>query len=89
MASSRVNDYWHLPAPAGFVEYIITKTGLSAKDQQIARNYREYYGDTEFFADKADLPVKRFRAHSGELHRRIVAVLIELAVLGWKVKFQK
>lgn len=88
MACSRINDYWHLPAPDGFVEYLITRTGLSTKDQEIARNYRTHYGDTQFFADLAQLPFKRFCAHSGEMHRRIVSVLIELAIIGWRTKYE-
>lgn len=87
-ANARVNDYWHLPAPAAFVDWLITSTGLTPEDQQIARNYRRYYGSTQYFADLMHMPLKRFSARSGEMHRRIIAVLVPLAIEGWRYKHQ-
>lgn len=86
MPSSRVNEYWHTPAPPEFADYIIGSTGLSPEDQQIARNYRAFYGDTQYFADLAGLPIKKFNQRSGDMHRRVMSALIPLAIEGWEAR---
>ena len=90
MATQRVVDYWHKPAPDGFVEYLFTAAHLRGKYLEIARNYRaETEGDTQFYADLAGLDKTDFNRKSGTMHRAIVAALIELAIDGWKARLKE
>ena len=90
MATHRIIDYWHTPAPEAFVDYVLHRAGLTGDYLRIARNYRaDPEGDTQFYADKMQLDKKDFCRKSGNMHRAVVPVLIELAIEGWKARTKK
>lgn len=89
MATQRIIDYWHTPAPEAFVEYVLRRAGLQGDYIKIARNYRaDQEGDTQFYADEAALDKKSFCRKSGTMHKAIMPVLIELAIDGWRYRTQ-
>ena len=87
--TSRVNDYYGYPAPPDFVEHMITEIGLSQRDQQLVRDLREHYGDTQFFADLANMNKSQYSQAIGSVHRAEMRELLELAIIGYKSKFGK
>lgn len=90
MATLRVVDYWHKPAPAAFVDYVLTAAHLTGDYLKIARNYRApATGDTHFYADAADMDIRNFNAKSATMHRAVVDVLINLAIDGWRARMKE
>lgn len=90
MATQRIIDYWHTPAPEAFVDYVLRRAGLVGDYLKIARNYwSEPEGDTVYYADKVCLDKKDFNRKSGTMHKAVVPVLIELAIDGWKARIKE
>lgn len=87
MATQRVIDYWQTPAPPDFVDYVLTRANLTGDYLTIAKNYRAgIKGNTDFFAEKADMDKRNFNAKSAIMHRAVMSVLIDLAIDGWKAR---
>lgn len=82
----RTLHYYQTITEPGFAKYMIEKTGLTEKQQNIAWDFRRYSGNTEFFAERAMMPVKRFNAVAAGIHMRMMDELIRLAVIGWKAE---
>ena len=83
---SRTLHYYQAIVEPGFDKHMIEQTGLNDKQQKIAWDFRKLTGDTDFYAQRADLPVKRFNAVAAEIHVRMVAELLRLAQIGWKTE---
>lgn len=86
--TDRVLRYYQYITDPAFVEHMVTETGLPEDKQKIVRDFRHYTADTEFFADRANMPVKRFNEVSAGIHRRMVDELLRLALIGWRVEQQ-
>lgn len=82
--TDRVLRYYQYITDPEFVEHMITETGLPEDKQAIVRDFRRYSAETEFYADRAGLPIKRFRDISAGIHRRMVDELLRLALIGWR-----
>lgn len=77
-------DYYQYPAPPAFVHHMLDGVGLSERDRKIAWAFRLSTGDTQFYADLAQLPLKRFSDHAAAIHRTEMAELIRLAIIGYE-----
>ena len=82
----RTVHYYQTPVARGFAEHMICENGLNPEQQQIAWDLRRYTGDTNFYAELAQLPVKRYNATSATIHQRMVSELIRLAQIGWETE---
>lgn len=83
---SRTLHYYQTIVEPGFDKHMIEQTGLNDNQQKIAWTFRKLTGDTEFYAQRAGLPVKRFNAIAAEIHMRMVAELLRLAQIGWRAE---
>lgn len=79
----RVMEHYGHPVKPDFAEYMITKTGLNERDQQLVRDLRKYQGDTQFFADLAGMTLKQYSEAMGRISKRMIDVLLELAQEGY------
>lgn len=86
--TDRVLRYYQYITDPAFVEHMVTETGLPDDKQQIVRDFRRYSADTEFYAQRAGLPLKRFNEVSAGIHRRMVDELLRLALIGWRAEQQ-
>lgn len=84
--TDRVLHYYHVITDPGFVRYMIEQTGLSPDLQRIAWDFRKHQGDTDFFAQRAGLPLKRFNATAAGIHVRLMDELLRLALIGWRAE---
>lgn len=84
----RVLHYYQFITDPEFAKYMIEGTGLSPEQQRIAWGFRKISGCTEFFAERAQLPVKRFNAITAQMHMRMMDELIRLALIGWRAEKQ-
>ena len=82
----RTLHYYQAITDPDFAKYMIEETGLSEGQQRIAWDFRRYTGNTEFFAERAALPVKRFNAVAAGIHVRMVDELLRLALIGWRAE---
>lgn len=79
----RVLHYYKTPTAPGFAAYMIEQTGLSPEQQEMVRDLRKYTGDTQFFADMANLPLKRYNATMACINMRMENEILRLAQIGW------
>ena len=84
--TDRVLHYYHVITDPAFARYMIEQTGLSPELQKIAWDFRKFQGNTEFFADRAGLPAKRFNATAAGIHMRLMDELLRLALIGWRAE---
>ena len=84
MPSLRVIQYYKFPVDPDFARHMIDDIGLSDRDRELAWDLRRKCGDTQFYADEADLPIKTYNEATGRIHRRMVEELIRLAQIGYK-----
>ena len=84
--TDRTLHYYQAIVDPKFVEHMITETGLNRDQQRIAWDFRRFSGDTGFYADRAQLPVKRFNAVAAGIHVRMMDELLRLAQIGWKTE---
>ena len=82
----RTLHYYQAIVEPGFAEHMIEETGLNDEQQQIAWDFRRFWGNTKFFAERARLPDKRFNEIAAEIHMRMVAELLRLAQIGWRAE---
>lgn len=82
----RTVQYYQTPTAPGFARHMIEDTGLSPEQQAMAWDLRHLTGNTEFYADRAKLPLKRYNATMARIHPRMIAELIRLAQIGWVVE---
>lgn len=82
----RVLHYYQTPTDPEFARYMIERTGLNPEQQAMVRDFRAYSGPTEFFAERAQLPLKRFNATAAAIHVRMVDELLRLALIGWRAE---
>ena len=87
--TSRVNAYYGHPARPEFVEHMITGIGLTERDQQLVRDLRSYDGDTQFFADLANMSSKQYSQVIGNIHRREMDELLRLAQIGFTTELRQ
>lgn len=87
--TDRVLHYYKTPTAPGFAAYMIEQTGLSKEQQQMVNDLRRYCGDTQFFADRAKLPLKRYNATMAGINMRLEAEILRLAQIGWAVEQQR
>ena len=87
--TDRVLHYYHVITDPAFAKYMIEQTGLSPELQKIAWDFRRYQGSTDFFADRANLPLKRFNATAAGIHIRLMDELLRLALIGWRAENNK
>lgn len=80
----RTLHYYQTITDPEFAVHMIEDTGLNAAQQQIAWDFRKYTGDTEFYADRAKLPIKKFNAVAAQIHTRLMDELLRLALIGWR-----
>lgn len=85
----RVLHYYHSITDPAFAAYMIEQTGLTPDQQKIAWSFRRDLGPTQYFADKARLPVKRFNDVAAGIHMRMMDELIRLALIGWRAEQNK
>lgn len=85
----RVLHYYQTPTAPAFAQYMIECTGLNAEQQQLVRNLREHSGDTQYFADLAQLPVKRYNATMASINQRMESELLRLAQIGWEAERER
>lgn len=86
--TERVLHYYQTITDPAFARHMIEETGLTDDQKKMAWDFRRKTGNTEFFAERAKLPVKRFNAVSAQIHMRMVDELIRLAQIGWKTEKQ-
>lgn len=84
--TDRVLHYYQSITAPDFARHMIEETGLTKDQQRIAWDFRKFTGSTEFFAERARLPVKRFNAIAAGIHIRMVDELLRLALIGWRVE---
>lgn len=84
--TDRVLHYYQAITDPAFAKYMIEQTGLSPQLQEIAWDFRNYQGDTDFFADRAQMPLKRFNATAAGIHIRLMDELLRLALIGWRTE---
>ena len=84
----RTLHYYQAITDPAFATHMIAETGLSPEQQRIAWDFRRHTGSTEFFADRARMPVKRFNAVSARIHMRMMDELLRLAQIGWRAEKQ-
>lgn len=84
--TDRVLHYYHVITDPAFARYMIEQTGLSPELQRIAWDFRKYQAGTDFFADRAGLPLKRFNATAAGIHIRLMDELLRLALIGWRAE---
>lgn len=87
--TDRVLHYYHVITDPAFAKYMIEQTGLSPELQKIAWDFRRYQGSTDFFAGRANLPLKRFNATAAGIHIRLMDELLRLALIGWRAENNK
>ena len=87
--TDRVLHYYQTITDPEFVKYMIEETGLNNNQQKIAWDFRVYTGDTQFYADRAMLPIKRFNEVSAGIHKRMMDELLRLALIGWRAEKSK
>lgn len=80
MPKLQVVHYLQAACGPEFAEYIFTRTGLSPRDQAIARRFRrDEIGDTAYYAEQAGMPRKLFNEVCRGIFRQIMHELIRLA----------
>lgn len=62
---------------------MIEQTGLNTEQQKMVRDLRRYSGDTQFFADMAGMPLKRYNATMANVNMRLESEILRLAQIGW------
>lgn len=82
--TNRVLTYYQTPVDPDFAAHMIDGIGLSARDREIAWDLRRKTGDTQFFADEAEIPLRTYNEAVGNIHRRMMAELIRLAQIGYR-----
>lgn len=83
---NRVISYYHQCIDPGFVKHMIDETGLSDRDKSIVRLMREYWADTQFYADSIGMPAKAFNEAVSGIHRRMMDELFRLALIGFRAE---
>jgi len=86
--TDRVLHYYQTITDPGFAKYMIEETGLNSEQQQIAWSFRRKNGNTQYFADRALLPIKRFNDVAAGIHIRMMDELLRLALIGWRTEQQ-
>lgn len=86
--TDRVLHYYQTITDPEFARHMIEETGLNEFQQGIAWDFRETTGDTQFYADRAMLPVKRFNETAAGIHKRLMDELLRLALIGWRAEQQ-
>lgn len=81
---NRLIGYYQYPVPPAFAHHMLDGIGLSPEDRKIAWAFRLSTGDTQFYADLARLPKKRFSERAAGIHQAEMAELIRLAQLGFQ-----
>lgn len=84
--TDRALYYYQAITDPEFARYMIEQTGLSPEMQKIAWDFRRYRESTEFFANRADLPLKLFNAKAARMHMRLMDELLRLALIGWRAE---
>lgn len=84
--TDRVVNYYQTPVPPGFAKHMIEETGLNEKQRKMVQAWRNFTGDTDFYAEASGLPLKRYNAIAAKVHIRMVDELLRLAVIGWKTE---
>lgn len=82
----RTLHYYQAIVEPGFDKHMIEQTGLTADQQKIAWDFRRHTGDTDFYAQHARMPVKRFNAVAANIHMRMMGELLRLAQIGWRAE---
>ena len=80
----RIVSYWQTPVPPGFADHMIKETGLSERDQGLVAALRTSTGDTQYYADRAEMPLRAYNEAVANANRHTMRELIRLAVLGWQ-----
>lgn len=84
--TGRALDYYQVITDPDFAKHMITETGLTEKQQEIARSFRDYTAETKYYADLAGMPLKKFNAVSAGIHRRMMDELFRLALIGYRAE---
>lgn len=85
MPSQRVYEYWREPVGKDFEHHMICETDLSEEDQKLCWDMRKgCYGNTEYYAEKAKMPVKLYTERVRHIFRRVMPELIRLAEIGYR-----
>lgn len=82
----RTLHYYQAIVEPGFDKHMIEENGFSVDQQKIAWDFRRHTGNTDFFAQRAQLPVKRFNAVAASIHMRMMGELLRLAQIGWRAE---
>lgn len=78
----RTVHYYQTPVSPEFAKHMIEETGLSERDQKIAWTLRRKTGDTQYYADVLQMPVRQFNDAAAHVHMRMIDELIRLAQIG-------
>lgn len=84
--TDRVLHYYQTPTAPGFAAYMIEQTGLNAEQQTMVKDLRRFCGDTQFFAERAKMPLKRYNAAMAGINMRLENELLRLAQIGWETE---
>ena len=82
----RVLHYFQVPTAPGFARHMIERSGLNPEQQKLVWDLRNHSGNTQFFADRAQLPIKRYNATIAVICQRLVGELFRLAQIGWQAE---
>ena len=82
--TDRVLRYFQTPLAPDFLKHMVEETGLTREQQEMVLELREHTGDTAFFADRANMPVKRYNAVIASVCVRLVTELLRLAQIGFR-----
>lgn len=80
--TDRVVMHYQTPVSKKLENHMLYDTGLTETDRQLVLNLRKHTGDTQFYADLANMNVKRFSERMGKIHVRMVNELIRLSEIG-------
>lgn len=82
--TTRVNDYYQLPASPALVQHFREDIGLTGKYLDIFDDLRACSGDTQLHADNVHISKKDYCDSSAVTHKKCVRELVRLAEIGLK-----
>ena len=80
----RVNGYYQMLASAGLLAHI--RRQLTGDYLLIFNDLRDCTGSTQLHADRLGMDVKTYNRKAGELGRRCISILVDLAETGVKAR---
>ena len=78
----RVNQYYMLPASPALVNHLRNDIGLTGDHLLIFDDLRDALGDTQFHADRLNLPKKRYDDKAAQVGQKCLWELLRLAEIG-------